>query len=159
VSGDSNPFLLPGARPGVPRTADPDRAERADPPPDPPADPPPYPPVVPASPSPEVPSITLPDGTVIPLDQPLLLGRDPAAPEGVHGARAIAIRDPQQTVSKTHALVTATQDGVRVRDLHATNGTAFLLPGGRVTVPAGGELLVTQPGRIELGRLLVQVTC
>ena len=99
----------------------------------------------------------LPGGAEVPLDTAVLLGRDPVAPEGVRGARPIAVRDPQKTVSKTHVLLTPDPGGVRVRDLNSTNGTTLLLPSGRGVVPAGGEVLVEQALDLELGRFMVRI--
>jgi hypothetical protein len=101
--------------------------------------------------------LLLPDGVEIPLDAALLLGREPVAPSGVRGARPIALRDPDKTVSKTHALLTPVATGVRVRDLHSSNGTTLVLPGGRAPVPAEGDVLVTQEAELELGRFRVRL--
>jgi hypothetical protein len=101
--------------------------------------------------------LVLPGGAEVPLDTAVLLGRDPVAPEGARGARPIAVRDPQKTVSKTHVLLTPDPSGVRVRDLNSTNGTTLVLPGGSAPVPARGEVLVGHALDIELGRFLVRI--
>jgi hypothetical protein len=46
-----------------------------------------------------------------------------------------------------------------VRDLHSTNGTTLVLPGGRAPVPAEGGLLVSLPADLELGRYTVRIEC
>lgn len=102
-------------------------------------------------------TLVLLDGVEIPLEAAVLLGREPVAPDGVRGARPIAVRDPGKTVSKTHALITPVEAGVRVRDLHSSNGTALVLPAGRTPVPADGEALVTQEAALELGRFRVRL--
>lgn len=102
-------------------------------------------------------NLMLPDGVEIPLDAALLLGREPVAPDGVRGVRPIAVRDPDKTVSKTHALLTPVAEGVRVRDLHSSNGTTLVLPAGRAPVPAGGDVLVTRDAVLELGRFRVRL--
>jgi hypothetical protein len=180
VIGGPNPFLIPGSRPGQPKPEE-EQDERA---PAPPAFLPHEPalesgtrPVAPleatvlrstgprsaAAPHDEPAAaggrwrLVLPDGAEIDLDQPVLLGREPAAPDGVAGARPIAVRDPEKTVSKTHVLLTPAESGVRVRDLHSSNGTTLVLPGGRVPVPADGDVLVGQPATLELGRFRVRL--
>jgi hypothetical protein len=178
VIGGPNPFLIPGSRPGQPKPAE-EQDERA---PGPPVFLPHEPalesgtrPVAPleatvlrstgprsAPATRDAPAepgarwrVVLPDGAEIALDQPVLLGREPAAPDDVVGARPIAVRDPEKTVSKTHVLLTPAESGVRVRDLHSSNGTTLVLPGGRVPVPADGDLLVSRPATLELGRFRV----
>jgi hypothetical protein len=180
VIGGPNPFLIPGSRPGQPRPAE-EPDGRA---PEPPAFLPHEPalesgtrPVAPleatvlrstgprsaAAPrdDPAEPGtrwrLLLPDGAEITLDQPILLGREPVAPGDVSGARPIAVRDPEKTVSKTHVLLTPADSGVRVRDLHSSNGTTLVLPGGRVPVPADGDLLVNRAATLELGRYRVRL--
>lgn len=181
MSGGPNPFLLPGSQPGRPRpSGDPDPAvesgtrkvPRAAEPAS-ASDPAPAGELPAAeatilrpggagsdAPSP-VPGtrwrLVLPDGVEIPLDAALLLGREPVAPEGVRGARPIAVRDAERTVSKTHALLTPVASGVRVRDLHSSNGTTLVLAAGRAPVPAGGDVLVTQDAVLELGRFAVRL--
>jgi pSer/pThr/pTyr-binding forkhead associated (FHA) protein len=167
MSDGGNPFLLPGAPGGSPLEPPVEsgtrRMSRADP-----AAPPTQPSPAIDAPAPVGPpastitpgtrwSLVLPDGTELPIDGPVLLGRDPEAPDDVRGAHPVAVRDPEKTVSKTHALLRPDPAGVRVRDLFSTNGTALVLSGGRIPVPAEGDVLVTQPAQLVLGRYTVRL--
>ncbi len=173
-----NPFLLPGAGAGAGTGtgAATGTGERSEPPlesgtrkvprldPDPPPPDAPAPVTVLGTPLPPTGAsvatgwrLVLPGGAEVLLDRPVLLGRDPVAPEGVRGAHPIAVRDPEKTVSKTHALLTPEPGGVRVRDLHSTNGTTLVLQAGRAPVPADGDVLVARPADLLLGRFAVRI--
>jgi hypothetical protein len=184
MADGGNPFLLPGAPgggtgpavPPVPESTEAPlesgtrRVPRMDPPPPPPSEPAP-----PTDPSPVVSApaptswptsivppgtiwkLVLPGGAEVPIDAPVLLGRDPEAPDGVTGAHPIPVRDPEKTVSKTHVILQPDPAGVRVRDLFSTNGTTIVLAAGRIPVPAEGDVLVAQPADLELGRYVVRL--
>jgi hypothetical protein len=96
-------------------------------------------------------ALVLPDGTRVSLDGPLLLGRDPAGIHDRPDAGLLPLADPGKTVSKTHALLETTPEGVRVRDLHSTNGVAVDTAGGRELLPAGGEAIAPFGATIMLG--------
>lgn len=90
------------------------------------------------------------------VDGRLVLGRDPVAAPPHSDARGIPVHDPARSVSKTHALVEAAQDGVSVTDLHSTNGVRIrtadvelheLTPGIPAVVPPGASILL---GDLEL---------
>jgi transcriptional regulator with AAA-type ATPase domain len=71
--------------------------------------------------------------------------------EGVHtlGSSAesdLRISDP--TVSRNHARLTCTEDGVTVEDLGSTNGTEV------DNAPVNGPVLVGGPARLKVGRLV-----
>jgi FHA domain len=103
-------------------------------------------------------ALTLPDGSSIALDRPLLLGRDPAAIPDRPDAQLLALIDVGKTVSKTHALLEPTDEGVRVRELHSTNGVAVDTAGGRELLQAGGEALAPVGSTILLGSFAIGVT-
>jgi hypothetical protein len=96
-------------------------------------------------------ALVLPDGTRVSLDGPLLLGRDPAGIPDRPEAALLPLADTGKTVSKTHALLEAAPDGVRVRDLHSTNGVAVDTLSGRQLVTAGSDLLAPLGSTIMLG--------
>ncbi|MBT2499663.1 FHA domain-containing protein [Agromyces sp. ISL-38] len=86
----------------------------------------------------------------------LVLGRDPVAAPPHSDAKGVPIVDPARSVSKTHALVEATADGVSVTDLHSTNGVRIrtadvepheIAPGMPAVVPPGASFLL---GDLEL---------
>ncbi|MHB8340317.1 MAG: protein kinase domain-containing protein [Mycobacteriales bacterium] len=65
------------------------------------------------------------DGTSVPLDRDLVLGREPdGSPDVAAGqARPVVLADPNRTVSRIHARISVTGDGVAIRDLGSANGT------------------------------------
>jgi hypothetical protein len=101
--------------------------------------------------------LVLPDGTRMSLDGPLLLGRDPAGIPDRPEAGLLPLADSGKTVSKTHALLEPTPDGVRVRDLHSTNGVAVDTAGGRQLALAGSEVLAAVGATIMLGSFPIRV--
>ncbi|QTX04444.1 FHA domain-containing protein [Agromyces archimandritae] len=76
-------------------------------------------------------------GAELPLDGPLVIGRDPVLPAHRPEVRAIRIADPANSVSKTHALIEPGEHGVAVTDLHSTNGVS--------TASADGEIAFLEP--------------
>lgn len=62
-------------------------------------------------------------GEPILLVRPAVVGRDPDNISLYPDAVPIALADPERSVSKTHAALAPTLDGVWVTDLHSTNGT------------------------------------
>ncbi|MFF2276683.1 FHA domain-containing protein [Agromyces sp. NPDC058126] len=163
----------PGLVPAAPETAAPDRTVRAAPsralpsrglpsfapgrvaPDRPlPASPRPEPPATPSPAGPATWRLVGASGLEIVVDGVLVLGRDPVAAAGSN-ARAVAIDDPTRTVSKTHAVIEPTDDGVRVTDLRSTNGCRVeppgealreLAPGAASHVPAGSALYLGELG-------------
>ena len=102
-------------------------------------------------------ALILPNGPRVSLDGPLLLGRDPAGIPDRPDAGVLPLADPGKTVSKTHALLEPTPDGVRVRDLHSTNGVAVDTAGGRQLLRAGGEAIAPLGATIMLGSFPIGV--
>lgn len=120
-----------------------------------------------------IPTLVLPDGRRIELDDDIVLGRAPIAPETSPSARSISLSSP--TVSKTHVLVGHDSDGVWLVDLDSSNGSEVLddhgmseraVPGQRMTVPEGAHLRVgtdtiitidsgTPPAEDDLDRTMV----
>jgi hypothetical protein len=78
-----------------------------------------------AGPRPQLGVLVLDDGTTIPVDHDLVLGREPDEHELVArgSARAAAVHDPSQTVSRTHAHVALEDWDVHLADLGSANGT------------------------------------
>jgi hypothetical protein len=102
-------------------------------------------------------SLMLPDGTRVSLAGPLLLGRDPAGIPDRPDARLLPVADPGKTVSKTHALLEPGPEGVRVRELHSTNGVAIDTAGGRQLLAPGGDGVAPQGATIMLGSFAVRI--
>ncbi len=96
-------------------------------------------------------ALVLPDGTRRSLDGALLLGRDPAGIPDRPDAGLLPVVDPGKTVSKTHALLEPAPGGVRVRELHSTNGVAVDTAAGRRIIAAGSEAVAPLGATIMLG--------
>jgi hypothetical protein len=107
-----------------------------------------------AEPTVSVWTLVLPEGDRVPVDGPILLGRDPVPPASNPAARPIPLVDPGKTMSKTHALLQPAPLGVRglrVTDLHSTNGPAITFGGVRTVLAPGAEGIATVGSVIELG--------
>ena len=99
----------------------------------------------------------LPDGSRVTVDGAVLLGRDPAPLADVPDARLVPLADPGKTVSKTHALLDGVEAGIRVRELHSTNGVAITTGGVRTVLAPGEEGIASVGSRIELGAFTILV--
>lgn len=112
------------------------------------------PPVVPKSWT-----LRLPDGSSLAAEGVVYLGRNPAASAEHPGAKIVPIVDTAGSMSKTHASVLATVNGLEITDLHSTNGTRVTIAGGapeRLTpgVPYG----LVGGGTVALGDVVIEVT-
>ena len=87
----------------------------------------------------------------------MVLGRDPAPPASAPAARVVPLDDPGKTVSKTHALLEPAGRGIRVTELHSTNGVAISSAGVRSVLAPGGEGIAPIGSVIELGSFTVLV--
>jgi hypothetical protein len=97
------------------------------------------------------------EGHVIPLRaRRILLGRKPVAPN--NEVAAVAVPDATKTLSKNHARLELSDDGVwMVFDLDSTNGVIVIDDDGTETLlPPGGSAPV--PGRFMLGTVAMRVT-
>lgn len=91
------------------------------------------------------------DGTTLALDGPVVVGREPST-DLVPGATALAVDDPQRTMSKTHAVLRATSAELTVEDLSSTNGV-YLVDGAgsEERLPAGSATALVDGQRITFG--------
>lgn len=92
------------------------------------------------------PVLVLHDGRRVELDDDVVVGRAPVAPESAPGARSVSVS--VQTVSKTHALIGADASGVWVVDLGSSNGTEILGASGRGERIASGVRVRVPPGSV-----------
>jgi vegetative cell wall protein gp1 len=131
-----------------------------------PADPPPVRPVPPAparaakTPSlvqdatvaddgPEaIPEVVLDDGLRIEVDGPLVLGRNPLAPDAYPDARSVRVTDETMRLSKTHMVLRPISGRVQVIDVGATNGVYIEANRERTRIPAH------EPWRLSEGDLV-----
>ena len=94
--------------------------------------------------------LRLDTGELIPVSEPVLLGRDPDL-SGHTGARPIRIADATRSLSKTHALVRPAPGGIELVDCQSTNGCALIRGGVEHELPGGGAALVALGDTIRLG--------
>ena len=82
-----------------------------------------------------------PDGSSVPIDRPILVGRAPVLRDDLAEVPALMrVPSPGQDISRTHLLVSPDDWEIRLTDLHSTNGTLVVRPG------PGVERLQLQPG-------------
>lgn len=73
-------------------------------------------------------AVHLPDGSIVSLDGPLLVGRNP---DVLPGVVSVAVDDPGRSVSKTHLMLGRDEHGPWVVDRGSTNGTFVTLSDGQ----------------------------
>ncbi len=82
-----------------------------------------------------------PDGSSVPIDRPILVGRAPVLRDDLSEVpELMRVPSPGQDISRTHLLVSPDDWEIRLTDLHSTNGTLIVRPG------PGIERLQLQPG-------------
>ncbi len=95
-------------------------------------------------------SLVLPDGRRIQLDDDVVIGRAPVAPDNSPAARSVSLVAP--TVSKTHALIGRTAGVVWLVDLHSSNGSEIVDGSGTATTVVPGVTSTIPPGsHLRLG--------
>lgn len=98
--------------------------------------------------------LKLADGTLVPLDQPVYLGRKPSVPR-IHPGGVpllVTLDSPEREVSSTHLELTTVGGAVVASDMRSTNGSVLRIPGSSPRMLLGGESAVVTPGTvIELG--------
>jgi hypothetical protein len=100
----------------------------------------------------------LADGTEIPLDVPVYLGRKPSVPRIHTGPppHLVTVRSPAKELSATHLELRVVGGAVVASDMRSTNGTVVQLPGAAPRTLIRGESAVVVPGtRIDLGEGVV----
>jgi len=98
--------------------------------------------------------VRLGDGTILPLDQPVYLGRKPSVPRIHPGGTPLLVTldSPQREVSSTHLELTTVGGAIVASDTRSTNGSVLRVPGAAPRTLLGGESVVVTPGTvIELG--------
>ncbi|MBM0126083.1 FHA domain-containing protein [Pimelobacter simplex] len=112
-------------------------------------------PVLVNGPRPPLGVIVLDDGAVFQLDNPYLLGRDPAPDERIVAGefRPLPIIDQSHQVSRVHARLELRGWDVVLVDNNSTNGTYVHLPRTPdwVRMPPGGEQVLVQGTRVRIG--------
>jgi pSer/pThr/pTyr-binding forkhead associated (FHA) protein len=88
--------------------------------------------------------------TVIVLDRPAIVGRNPAPSLTASGAppRLVRIVSPRQEVSSSHVEVRQHGRVVVVTDLRSTNGSFVIVPGQEARALVNGESIAVTPGTL-----------
>jgi len=99
--------------------------------------------------------LVLSDGQRTSIGSGLLIGRSPSTPQGWPKMQDLILLDP--SVSKTHAAVTVTSDGIEITDLHSTNGTGICSDGMLVPLGSGTRVAVPEGAQIMVGDVVLTV--
>ena len=93
------------------------------------------------------------EGTVVTLDHPALIGRNPKVDGAIPNEMPKLVRiDVGQGLSRTHALVRLEGWQVLLEDLNSPNGTIVRLPGREPRRLHAGEPIILEPGsHIDFG--------
>lgn len=98
--------------------------------------------------------VLLPDGTELPVDGPVYVGRKPSAPR-IHtgpAPRLVTFPSPSRELSATHLELRVVGGALVASDMRSTNGTVVRLPRTAPRTLIRGESVVVVPGtRIDLG--------
>jgi hypothetical protein len=108
-------------------------------------------------PRPSLGQLRLSTGGVVPLDRPVIMGRNPHIPPSYHGEQPNLVKlvDPGKDVSGQHLEVSLDYWNVVVRDLGSTNGTEVVLPGEMPVTLRGDDPVIIEPGtRVVLAGVL-----
>lgn len=101
------------------------------------------------------PGLVLPGNRFVSLAAPAVIGRDPDPTRGAPGAVPVPVAEP--SLSKTHLAVSFGAGGIRVTDLHSSNGTIVELAGQRTPCAPGVEVIVPQGAALIAGALVIEV--
>lgn len=97
------------------------------------------------------PVIVLDDGMEVQLDAPVVLGRNPTAPEAYPGARTIQVIDESMRLSKTHFVAVPVDGRVAVYDVGATNGIHLEVDGQKARLEAGALHTLPEGAVVHFG--------
>lgn len=91
-------------------------------------------------------------GQVVDVDRTVIIGRAPVAPAADPDATLLTVPSPSHDISRVHVRVTPGTQGLEVTDLHSTNGTILVAPGGSAVRLAPGQGVPLEAGStLDLG--------
>lgn len=90
------------------------------------------------------------DRVVIEIDGSIVVGRDPSS-SLVADSTAVPIADDGRSMSKSHASLSVTDEGLFVEDLHSTNGVRIIRGGKEIEVSAGSPAPMRADDVLVLG--------
>lgn len=94
--------------------------------------------------------VMLPTGARVRVKGALLVGRNPVRFEPWMSAELLPVDDPARSVSKTHAVLEESVEGIRITDLHSTNGVSVLDAAGTATALVPGVATSLDAGTMVL---------
>jgi hypothetical protein len=99
--------------------------------------------------------VVLDDGSVFPLNEDYVLGREPENSEDVVAGRALPLQleDPDAMVSRVHAKILLQGWDVRIQDARSSNGTFVTKPGesGGTRLAADEPMTILPGTRVTMG--------
>lgn len=98
-----------------------------------------------------VPQIRVDDGTQVILDEPVVFGRNPVTPQAHPDARPHPLVDESMKLSKTHLVVFAEDQVVKVYDVGARNGVIFEIDGQRAKIAVAEDVEVPPGATVHFG--------
>lgn len=96
-------------------------------------------------------AMRLPDGSVVPVDQTLVLGRSPERGAPDHGGAPVRLADPERAMSRVHLLIAPDPAGAVATDQGSANGTLLERDGVRYALVAGTPTVLVRGDRLLLG--------
>ena len=96
-------------------------------------------------------AMRLPDGTVVKVDQTLVLGRSPERGAPDHGGVPVRLADPERAMSRVHLLIAPDPAGAVATDQGSANGTLLERDGVRYALVAGTPTVLVRGDRLVLG--------
>ncbi len=93
----------------------------------------------------------LDDGRTLPVEGPMLVGRDPSALPEEPMAVMVPVADQGRSVSKTHLLLDVGPGGVKVTDRYSTNGVVLVSDGVELACVPGEPTPVLEGSTVRFG--------
>lgn len=98
-----------------------------------------------------IPEVVLDDGLRIKVDGPLVLGRNPLAPDAYPDARSVRVTDETMRLSKTHMVLRPVGGHVQVIDVGATNGVYIETDRERTRIPTHEPWRLSEDDLVHFG--------
>ncbi len=101
--------------------------------------------------------LVLPDGRRVAVAHAVLVGRDPAQLKDWPTAELLAVDDPDDSVSKTHAAFVVDNGAFFMQDLNSTNGAIVTAPSGEERESGGKRVPVDRGSVVEIGSYAIRI--
>lgn len=101
--------------------------------------------------------IVMDDNEEFSLLEPVILGRNPAPQPNFPNAQLQPVRDDTMRMSKTHVVIFADDDKVKIYDPGSRNGVIFDIDDKRVRIPVGTQVAIPDGAVVHIGGRFLQV--